>query len=454
MIKFGTGGYRGNIETEFNKETVKAISFALIKIINSNKLNRKVIIGYDFRFYSAEYSFYLASILASNKIQVTLSKYACPTPVVMYHTMKEDIDIGVMFTASHNPASFNGIKIFTKGGIDADVQFTELIERYANSNLLYPILEDVNISQKDLNLEYIEYLKDFIKIPKNKIRILFDCLYGTGSITIPPLLNYYQLNCHIIHNEIDHNFGGFIPNPTAENLLKNVNSSYSNYDICLGTDSDADRLGILDENGHYIDANEILAVIYHYLLNKGDKGDIVKNIATSVILDKLALKYDYKCHTVDVGFKNISSKMLETNALIGGESSGGLTIRNYLRGKDSTFSSLLFLQALAHSKLKPSQLIQKVKDEVNYQGFFKEITVNLKKTVDNSFFKKFQNISFSFLSKIQLNNNLKFIINEDTWLLIRLSGTEPLLRLVCEGKNSDEVNEYLEITKKYINSLK
>ena len=300
MINFGTGGFRGIIGEEFNKNNLQIIAQGIANVIKKNNSTTPFVIGYDYRFMSDKAAIWVSEVLAANNIKVLLSKEATPTPAVMYLTKAMNNDYGAMITASHNPYYFNGIKVFQKDGMDADVKLTTEIENEIkninNVNVVPNYEKKYKKYVKKISFlnKYLENIQSFIspEIHGKDTRILFDAIYGTGAISLTKIAKKYKLsNFKTIHSKHDAFFGFMMPSPSKENMLLNKNKLLNdNFDCALGLDSDGDRLGMLDENGNYIDSNEILAALYYYLVKyRHEKGDIVKNCATSNLVDKVAL---------------------------------------------------------------------------------------------------------------------------------------------------------------------
>ena len=469
QIAFGTGGFRGVIGDDFNKENIQYIAQALANIVNRNhQEDRPIIVGYDNRFMSDFAAKWFVEVLNGNGIKCFLYTHSVPTPTVMSTTRDMCNYYGVMMTASHNPYYFNGIKVFTIGGYDADVNFTSSLEKEIAEVKEIKTMTDRVARRKDLledynNLgSYLSHIKSFIdpSVTKNKLRVLYNNMNGVGVIGLKPLsekLNIYQFT--IMNENHDAFFGFNLPNPTKDALSGEFSETVINqqYDLGMATDSDGDRLGIIDEKGNYVSANEILASIYHYLIaHRGYKGDIVKNCATSVLVDMVAESLGYKCHEVDVGFKNITHGMNEFDALLGGESSGGLTMRGYIYGKDSTFSGALFLEMVIKLNKPVSQIIGELKESVGYDySFFEDfITLDvdaqkvLKYMADN-----LPKLSIPYNEVKIFGRNLKFLFNDRQWLLLRLSGTEPAFRLFAEFKDAKKAQDLIQELKKYINEV-
>ena len=466
QIQFGTGGFRGIIGDDFNKENIQLIAQALANIIIENKQeNRPIIIGFDNRFMSDFAARWFAEVLNGNNIKTYVYTHSVPTPTVMSTTRDMCNFYGVMMTASHNPYYFNGIKVFTKEGYDADVTFTTLLEKKIAEVKEVKTLNERVAKKKELyedydNLgSYLSHIKSFIDpaVTKNKLRVLYNNMNGVGVIGLKPLAEKLHIHQFTIMNEDHDAFFGFnLPNPTKEALVGEFSETVYNqgYDLGMATDSDGDRLGIIDERGNYVSANEILAVIYWYLITqRGYKGDIVKNCATSVLVDMVAESLGYQCHEVDVGFKNITAGMKEFDALLGGESSGGLTMRGYIYGKDATFSGALFLEMAIKLDKPVSRIIYELKRSVNYDYYTSEdfiaLDVDAQKVI--SYMREhLPRLSIKYEDVKIFNRNIKFLFNDRQWLLLRLSGTEPAFRVFSEFKYKEDSDVLVKELKEYI----
>ncbi len=463
MIDFGTGGFRGVIGETFTKENIQVISQGIANIIIKRKSTTPFVVGYDYRFMSEQAALWVAEVLAGNKIKVILSKEATPTPAVMYMTKKMNNDFGAMITASHNPYYFNGIKVFQKEGMDADITLTNEIEKEIKS---LKSINKLTIYDKDFKkyVKKISILKDYLKniesfispdIKGKDTRILFDAIYGTGAISLTKIAKNFKLsNFKTIHSKHDAFFGFMLPSPSKDNMLKNKKLLLKeHFDCALGLDSDGDRLGMLDEFGNYVDSNEILASLYYYLVKyRGEKGDSVKNCATSNLLNKVSEKLGFNCYEVDVGFKNISSKIKEVDALIGGESSGGLTIRNYIYGKDSTFASMLFIEMMTVMQKSVSEIIKEVRGFANFHHCIVEDTFSYNENfnIKEYLYNNIPNFPTTPIEIKKFGKNVKYIFENDEWAILRLSGTEPVLRVFVEMETQEKTEEYLKIINQFI----
>ena len=465
-IEFGTGGFRGIIGETFNKNNVQLIAQAICDLSREKKFVTPIVIGYDYRFMSDKAAEWMCEVFAANGISTLLSKEPVPSPAVMYKTKSMDNDLGIMITASHNPYYFNGVKVFQKKGKDADVVLTGQIEEKIQKVEEIKTME-LDMALKSKKIKYVSFLKEYVfsikkwilpEVYHSDIHILFDNLHSVGTRSISLLVKELGFkNFTTISKKHDPFFGHKMPNPTKENMK--LDCKYlkkQKYDCIFGIDSDGDRLGLLDENGRYVNSNEILASLYYYFVKyRHMEGDIVKNCATSLLVDKVANKLGYKCHEVDVGFKNISEKMMEVDALMGGESSGGLTIRGYLYGKDSTLSSALFLEMMIVMKKKVSEIIQEVRDFASFHHVDIEEQISYKNEEKVLRYLREKSISFDepFIERKIIDKNIKYIFANDSWVLLRCSGTEPVLRIFIEMENAEKAEKYLKIVEEYIKDI-
>ena len=466
MIKFGTGGWRGLIGEEFTRENVELAARAMVQLLTDEKKTEwPVIIGYDRRFLSKEAMYWIGQILASHGIRTLLVKRASPTPLIMYYVQKHELYYGMMVTASHNPARYNGIKVFIEEGRDAGEAVTEKIERAA---LL--VEEEERFTEK-LSLEELrasglleeinpinEYLDDILEkidvqaIRNRELRVAVDPMFGVSMRSLNIILATMRCETEILHARHDTLFGGKMPAPAWETIqaLRNHVMDYD-YDIGIATDGDADRLGIIDDKGQYLSANDIISLIYYYFLEyKGCRGPVVENIATTQLLDNIAAAYGQKCFEVPVGFKHISAKMEETGALIGGESSGGLTIASHIKGKDGIFAAALLIEIMAKTEKPLSALKQEMDDR--FGSFYTDersfrFTPEGKRKLEEEIFDRMHLPVFPCNErKLSWEDGCK-VYFDTGWLLIRFSGTEPLLRLFCEMQDkvqAQRINDLVE----------
>ena len=455
MIRFGTGGWRAVIGDEFTKANIQLVAKAMVRKIKVEHYEDiPVVVGYDRRFLSREAMIWIGEVLASNGIKTLLVKNASPTPLIMYYTMAHRLKYGMMVTASHNPSLYNGIKVFTEGGRDANEAVTGDIERHIaeaeKDDTLLPVrpasdleAEGTLVFFNPLN-EYLDAIIqkiDMQAIRDATLRIAIDPLYGVGMRPLNILFSTARCETEILHSEHDTLFAGKMPSPdeTTVRTLQNHVTDYK-FDMGIATDGDADRIALVDEKGRYYSANEILAILYYYFLEyKGMKTDIVKNIGTTSLLDNIARAYGQKCWAVPIGFKHISAKMAETGAYIGGESSGGMTVMGHINGKDAIYSAALLVETIARSGKKVSELMKEINDRFgSYRTCETNVTfrADRKEELVERIYHAHDLPDFGLEIKDESFEDGCKLFFEDGWILIRFSGTEPLLRIFCEFPES------------------
>ncbi len=450
MIKFGTGGWRAIIGDEFIKSNIQKLSKGLaMKMKDEGVADKGIILGYDRRFLSKEAMQWAAEVFAAEGIKAFLINRSSPTPLIMFYVMKYDFPYGMMITASHNPAIYNGVKIFTSGGRDADEFQTQEIENYI-AHVEEASLHSMEY-EKALGCEMIseinpmnEYIDNIINavdmqvIRESGLRIALDPMYGVSETALRTILLTARCEVAIIHDRHDTLFGGRLPSPSAHTLRSLQNYVIDrHYDLGIATDGDADRIGVIDDKGNFLHPNDILVLLYYYLVKyKGWRGAAVRNIATTHLLDKVAESFGEKCYEVPVGFKYISSKMNETNAVIGGESSGGLTVRGHIKGKDGVYAAALLVEMIAVVGKKLSEIVAEIKRE--YGCYYLEekdyrFDMEKKQEIYQTLLidKLLPELPYE-INKISYLDGCKVYFENGGWIAIRFSGTEPLLRIFCE----------------------
>lgn len=463
MIKFGTSGFRAILGEDFNKENIQKITQALCKIIKKQKPYKSVVVGFDRRFMSDKVAEWITEVLAGNRIVTKLYTSPIPSPFVMYTVKSEDLDYGLIVTASHNPYQYNGLKIVVKGGADANEELTKELEKIANSNIRVKTLNITDARTNGLILELDnakEYFKNIQKnvvskeIKENKLRVLFNAMHGSASDYAEMFAKALKINkFDIVNDSIDPYFEHKLPAPEEECLERFKKEVVrGRYQIGVAVDGDGDRLGVIDENGNYYDNNILMAIAYYYLVKYRDMhGDLVKNTSSSVLLDKLAESLDAKCFEVHTGFKYVSAKMKEVNALLGGESSGGMTMRGYLPCKDSFFSISVILDAMVHFKKPLSVIAQEVKDSCGYISTYvnRQATIKNRKKFAKIMQKKSPNFSYKPKEK-HTTDGVKYVFEDGSWALLRFSGTENLLRYAVEFPTEIECERNIKAIENFI----
>ncbi|WP_104399934.1 phosphoglucomutase/phosphomannomutase family protein [Vibrio penaeicida] len=468
MIKFGTGGWRAFIGEEFTKDNVRLVAQAVANIMLNEKVEDKgFIVGYDRRFLSDKAGSWFAEVLAANGITVSFINKFVPTPIVMFKAKEMGCAYSACITASHNPADYNGIKVFIEGGRDADEIITQKIEDQISTLTLDQVkstdfeqaVADKTIIEINPMNEFVDSIINFIDIEaikKANLRVLIDPMFGVAKNALQTVLINGRCDVDVINDGKNPDFGGLMPSPSAATLyrLKHLVAA-EGYDIGIGTDGDADRLGIIDEKGDFIHPNEVLILLYYYLLKyKGWKGSVVRNIATTHLLDKIAEDNGEKSFEVPVGFKHISSQMEADDSLIGGESSGGLTIRGHIKGKDGVFASSLLVEMISVTGKKLSELLDEIYSQYGY-AYTAEGDCTFKPSEKEALYNKIyvekQLPEFEFeIEKVSYEDGAKVYFKNGGWVIARFSGTEPLLRIFSEMKDKETAEATVALVKEFL----
>ena len=451
LVTFGTGGWRAVIGEGFTMQNVRRLSQALANEITRQAREKKgVIIGYDRRFLSRQAAEASAEVFAGNNILTVLLNEDAPTPLITYATAIRGSAFGLAFTASHNPPEWNGLKVFRGDGSLLLDHETRGIEDETNRLAGHDVIKlELDLAQAagivergDFTNDYVdavEKLIDLEAIRKAALKVIVDPMYGVGQLTLGTVLTEARCRVTFIHERHNPLFGGRSPAPNAE-ALRMLTSSLreGGYDIGLAMDGDADRIAIVDELGEYISINDILLLLYWYMHEvRGEHGGVVRNLSTTHLLDRLAHHFGEECYEVPVGFKHIVTSMVEHNAVLGGESSGGLTIRGHILGKDGIFASALVVEMLARTGKKISQLREGLYAITGRLFDFEEnfpatpemriaVPRNLRETPTT-------HVGPYKVVKISHMDGTKLYLENDNWVLLRFSGTEPVLRLAVEA---------------------
>lgn len=473
MVHFGTGGWRAVIGDEFTRENIQKLAMAMVLKMKAEGVEEDgMVIGYDRRFLSKEAVMWACEVFAREGIHTFFINRSSPTPLIMYYVMSHGLHYGMMVTASHNPAIYNGIKVFTQGGRDADEEQTRNIEDYiaeveesCKKGNPIAITEYDEAKEKGLVTEFNplnEYLDNIIAaidmeaIKERGLRVALDPMYGVSQTSIKTLLSIARCELEVIHERHDTLFGGKLPAPNANTLR-----SLQNYvldrgcDIGIATDGDADRIGVIDDTGRFLHPNDILVLLYYYLVKyKGWHGAVVRNISTTHRLDRVAESFGEKCYEVPVGFKYVSAKMQETNAVIGGESSGGLTVRGHINGKDGIYAAALLIEMIAVTGKKISRIAKDIELEYGFLHMEErayKFSQEKKEEIHNILMvqKLLPEIETEAV-KVSYLDGCKIYFKNGGWISARFSGTEPLLRIFCEMPKPREAAELCGLFEEFL----
>jgi phosphomannomutase/CTP:molybdopterin cytidylyltransferase MocA len=468
QIAFGTGGWRAVIGEGFTQHNVRRLAQALANGITCRgEEARGVLIGFDRRFLSRQAAEASAEVFTGNNIPVILLAEDAPTPLITYATAKLNAAYGLGFTASHNPPEWNGLKVFRGDGSLLLDDETREIEAEANRLATSDVIKlDLDLAlgagvvqRRDFTNEYVdavERLIDLSVIRDAGLRVIVDPMYGVGQLTLGTILTEARCRVAFIHERHDPLFGGRSPAPNLEALrLLRTQVVEGRYDLGLATDGDADRIAIVDERGKYITVNDILLLLYWYMHEvRGERGGVVRNLATTHLLDRLAAHFGEPSYEVPVGFKHIAAGMVAHNALLGGESSGGLTIRGHILGKDGIFASALVVEMLARTGAKISQLLERVH---GITGRLVALEDDLPATPEMRVAvpRRLRETSTSAIGpypvvKVSQMDGTKLYLENDNWALLRFSGTEPMLRLFAEADTPTKAEELLAWLRQFV----
>lgn len=465
MVKFGTGGWRAIIADEFTKANIRLLAAGLCSLMHAEGLDEsQVCVGYDRRFLSKEAAHWAAEVLAGYGYRAMMVNRSSPTPLIMFTVKQLELPYGMAITASHNPAVYNGIKVFTAGGRDADQTVTARIEAHIRTvdpekipSVDYDEALRLGMIQEIYPFnEYIDSILQFVdveRIKRSRLRIAIDPMYGVSQSCLRTILLTCRCDVDVIHEQHDTLFGGKMPAPSEDTLKLLSNFVVDNCcNLGIATDGDADRLGVIDENGHYVPANTLLVLLYYYLLQyRGWKGPCVRNNSTTCLLDRVAADFEETCYEVPVGFKHISAKMAETGAIIGGESSGGLAVRGHIAGKDGIYSAALLVEMLAVTGKSVSRLYQEITDKYGmlyYEDAAYSMTPARKQELWQWLFDETNLPDFGAeILRVSYDDGCKVYFGDDSWVICRFSGTEPLLRIAAEGNTKAQAAGYLQTWK-------
>lgn len=458
-IKFGTGGWRAHIGRGFTLQNVKKLTQAISNYLKMNgKTNKPVIIGYDNRFLSDEAAKEISSVLSANNIKNYLSTTPIPTPLVTFTVLEKKAALGIVVTASHNPYNYNGIKVETEDGLPIPLHMSEEIEKISNSIdkiswIPYPVAKEKNFTKEcDFRRKYLDYLEnklDYDSIKNAGLKVCFDSMYGSGTTTIQLALIGARCDLEIIRGYRDTLFEGSAPAPTEEKLSHLIyKMKNGDFDVGMAVDGDADRIVLVDEKGKFLHTNEVISLLWYYMHEiKGFKGGVVRNVGTSHNIDNLCKIFNEKTYEVPVGFKYIAEGIRKHNALVGGESSGGITFRDHIMEKDGVYAAMLVVEMLAKTGEKISRLLEKIKNMVGKWLIFFEKNYNISPEIKiklNKFFnEEHKTIAGYKVIEKRTIDGYKYILEGGRWVLLRPSGTEPLLRMIGEAKNEKEIEKIL-----------
>jgi len=463
-IKFGTDGWRAVIAEDFTFDNVRYCAQGLADYLKGAGLaKRGLVVGYDTRFASEDFAAAVAEVVAGNDITVYLTPHPTPTPVISYGVLAKKAGAGVVITASHNAGQWNGFKIKDQNGSSAADKITSgvvvSIEKayYAGSVKRTPLAGAVKqglVVESDLSEIYCEQVARLIDIERLRsagLKLVIDPMYGAGTGYLAGLLQGGSTQLTEIHGERNPLFPGIRPEPIMphlDELAATVKKHRAS--VGLATDGDADRMGIVDETGKFITQLQVFALLGLYMLEvRGERGPLVKTLTASSMIDRLGELYNVPVYETAVGFKYVAPLMIKENAIMGGEESGGYGFHGHVIERDGILANLYFLDLMVSTGKSPSELVDYLYSKVG-PHHYKRVDIEFPEAQRQAIIARVRDDAPGTIDGVRVVNvntadGFKFMLEDNTWLLIRFSGTEPLLRIYTETESPERVEKLLKI---------
>ncbi|MGE5251351.1 MAG: phosphoglucomutase/phosphomannomutase family protein [Bacteroidota bacterium] len=483
-IRFGTDGWRAVISDTFTFDNLRIVAQAIADAVASDNWDRstngggapdpkKIVVGFDTRFLSDRFAGEVARVLAANGFTVQLAQSDAPTPAISYAVKQQHAIAGVMITASHNAPRYNGVKLKGAFGGSALPEQCRRVEVYINDNeerargpnlMDYDKAREAGLIQKFNPLPaYFDHLRTLIKtdiIAENPQHFVVDAMYGAGRGTIKSFLQGTGCEIAEIRGEMNPGFGSVHPEPIARYLGALASAVSSGMgDFGVATDGDADRIGAMDERGNFVDPHKIMALALKYLVEKRCMtGAVVRTVSTTRMIDRLANRYGLKVYETPVGFNHIADYMMQEDVLIGGEESGGISFKGHIPEGDGPIMGLLLVELIAESKKTLMELVDELLADVG-PAFYERVDLRLSRPVAKAEMTEFltsrapREIGGQVLQEISQRDGVKYIMADDSWLLIRPSGTEPVLRVYAEGRSREMLKTLIGYGKQVAESV-
>ena len=463
-IKFGTDGWRAVISETFTFGNLRLVAQAIADfVLEENGDNPSIIIGFDTRFLSDRYAAEVARVMAANGITAWLARADTPTPAVSYAIVNKQATAGVMITASHNAPRYNGLKLKASYGGSASPKQNRRVEQLLERNLerahgpnlmgLEQAIKQDKVIKFDPSWAYYEHLSTLVDldiISNGELRVVADGMFGSGRGAISEMLTRGRTRVHNIRHEMNPGFGGIHPEPIAKHLgLLMSTIQAGHWQVGLATDGDADRLGAVDAKGNFVDPHRIFGLVLRYLLQKrGLRGKVVRTVSTTRMVDRIAQAYDLPLVETPVGFNHIADLMIANGVVMGGEESGGMSIQRHIPEGDGVLMGLLLLEVMAEAQQPLHLLVDDLLAEYGPAQYARTDMKLTKPVAKAQMVKKLLDdapsaIEGVAIESIQTTDGVKYYLNDGSWLLIRPSGTEPVLRVYAEAPTDERVKALL-----------
>ncbi|MFA5062642.1 MAG: phosphoglucomutase/phosphomannomutase family protein [Candidatus Omnitrophota bacterium] len=450
-IKFGTDGWRAVIGDTYNFKNLRILAQATADYLGEGK---KIVIGFDTRFMSGKFAFVVAEVISNNGIEVILSDRPVPTPALSLAVKNMKADLGIMITASHNPAEYNGFKVKMPSGGAAPVEVTQEIEKLLGQKSPVERNEKtISVKESDLTKDYVKFIRsyiDFKKIKNKKFKVLVDAMYGSGDSFIGQILKGTKIKLEFMRNSINPSFGGKRPEPVEENLEElKERVKKEKFDLGIALDGDADRIAAVAPGGVFIHPQKILGLLaLHLNQDRGWSGGLVKTICGTTMMDNIANFLKIKLYETPVGFKYISNLMETEDIVAGGEEAGGMGVKNYIPERDGSMAGMLLIEMMIFRNKNILKILNEMEKQFG-KFYYVRADLHLEKRVE----PKKENLPKELLGKkvvdIKDYDGLKLVC-VDQWLMFRGSGTEPIMRIYAEAKSLTQAKKLLELGKKVI----
>jgi phosphomannomutase len=456
QIKFGTDGWRSVIADDFTFSNVERVAQATADYWIANPVDgteKKVVVGYDRRFLSDQFAKRAAEVFAGNGFAAVLTPEPTPTPSVSYEVKKSRAIGGVMITASHNPPMFNGFKLKSHYGGSAESSTCQAVEGFLDRNPVKAVNGERGIETRDIRPAHYAALKklvDFKLIAKSKLKFAHEALFGVGAGCFEQLLAGTTCKVTTLNAQHDVLFGGINPEPVEKNYARSTAYLKKHpHDICLVTDGDADRVGGMDGRGNYLSTHQLICLLlHHFVSNRKGKGRVVKALTTTAMVDKMCAARGLELVETGVGFKYIAAEMIKGNVLLGAEESGGIGFPGHIPERDGIAAGLMLLELLATERMSVNKMIARLEKEFGPHRYGRIDThFPLEKRSDLMEFLKANppdRLLRSPLKEVKSYDGVKFVAEDSSWLMLRGSGTEPILRIYAEAKSDADVKKLLK----------
>ena len=451
QIKFGTDGWRAIIADTYTLENVRILTQAVADYLGTGK---KVAVGYDTRFMSAKFAEAAAIVLKNNGMEVILSDQPTPTPALSFAVKSRKLDLGIMITASHNPAEYNGFKIKNAAGGGASQELTREVEGLLGKSPVKDGALAEPIKPVDIIKDYIKFIRNYIdlkKIKNKKFKVLVDSMYGSGDSFIAQVLKGTSIKLEFMRNTINPSFDGGRPEPVEENLEElKARVKKEKFDLGIALDGDADRIAAVAPGGVFIHPQKILGLLaLHLNQDRHWSGGLVKTICGTTMMDNIAKFLGIKLYETPVGFKYISNLMETEDIVAGGEEAGGMGVKGYIPERDGTMAGLLLIEMMVYRNKNMLKILNETEKKFGKYYYVRQ-DLHLAKRVE----PKKENLPAVLLGKkvvdIKDYDGIKLICADESWLMFRGSGTEPIMRTYAEAKSLNQAKKLLALGKEII----